>query len=680
MAASLSWTVAANFSYNAPMSGFQLIANFVPTGDQPGAIISLVKGLEAGSRYQTLLGITGSGKTFTMANVIQEVQRPTLIISPNKTLAAQLCQEFRSFFPKNAVEYFVSYYDYYQPEAYIPQTDTYIEKDSSINDELDRLRHEATMSLLSRRDVIVVASVSCIYNLGTPKDYMKAAIQLQPGAALDREELIKQLVGIKYERNDFELKRGRFRVRGDVVEIMPSYEKNLIRIELDGDKIGKLTALEPVAGKKLQELERAIVFPGTHYVTFEDKMEGALAAIRLDLDIQLTALRGQNKLVEAQRLEQRTKYDLEIIREMGYCSGIENYSRYFDGRLPGESPSTLIDYFPDDLLVFIDESHVTVPQLHAMYNGDRARKNTLIDFGFRLPSALDNRPLKFEEVEKKFKQAVFVSATPSKYERQVSTQLVEQIIRPTGLIDPAVEVRKAEGQVENLLAEIKVRVGRQERVLVTTLTKRMAEDLSEYLNEAGIKVRYLHSDVETLDRIDILRGLRKGEFDVLVGINLLREGLDLPEVSLVAILDADKEGFLRGETSLIQTIGRAARNVNGTVLLYAERTTDSMAAALRETNRRRKIQIAYNEKNNITPQTIVKEIHDISDRIQESKLSEIKRLKEFIPASEIPDLIKALEDEMAMAATELNFEQAAELRDRIKELKKAFGLPAAGRD
>ncbi|MCU0641859.1 MAG: excinuclease ABC subunit UvrB [Candidatus Margulisbacteria bacterium] len=656
------------------MPEFALTSNFAPRGDQPKAIDQLIGGLNRGDRFQTLLGITGSGKTFTMANVIEQVQRPTLIISPNKTLAAQLCQEFRSFFPQNAVEYFVSYYDYYQPEAYIPQTDTYIEKDSSINDELDRLRHEATMALISRRDVIVVASVSCIYNLGTPKDYLKAAIVLQPGTPLDREEFIRQLVGIKYERNDFELKRGRFRVRGEVIEIMPAYEKNLIRIELDGDKVGKLTALEPVAGKKLQSLERAIIFPGTHYVTFEDKMEGALLAIKRDLELQLTALRGQNKLVEAQRLEQRTRYDLEIIREMGYCSGIENYSRYFDGRQPGDSPSTLIDYFPDDFLVFIDESHVTVPQLHAMYNGDRARKNTLIDFGFRLPSALDNRPLRFEETEKKLKQVVFVSATPSKYERQVSSQLVEQIIRPTGLIDPAVEVRRAEGQVEDLLKEVKARVGRQERVLVTTLTKRMAEDLSEYLNEAGIKVRYLHSDVETLDRIEILRGLRLGEFDVLVGINLLREGLDLPEVSLVAILDADKEGFLRGETSLIQTIGRAARNVNGTVLLYAERTTDSMAAALRETNRRRKIQIEYNEEHGITPQTIVKEISDISDRIRESKISEIKRLKEFVPANEVPDLIKALEDEMAQAATELNFEQAAALRDRIKELKKAFGL------
>jgi len=674
MADWLSWTVAPDFSYNVSMSEFELVANFAPLGDQPKAIEQLAAGLKAGDRYQTLLGITGSGKTFTMANVIQAVQRPTLIISPNKTLAAQLCQEFRSFFPKNAVEYFVSYYDYYQPEAYVPQTDTYIEKDSSINDELDRLRHEATASLLSRRDVIVVASVSCIYNLGTPKDYLKAALVFQPGDPVDREELIKQLVGIKYERNDFEVKRGRFRVRGDIIEVLPAYEKNLLRIELDGDRIGRLTTLEPVTSRKLEALERAIVFPGTHYVTVEDKIEGALQAIKRDLDEQLAALRGQNKLVEAQRLEQRTKYDLEMIKEMGYCSGIENYSRYFDGRRPGDSPSTLIDYFPDDFLVFIDESHVTVPQLHAMYNGDRARKGTLIDFGFRLPSALDNRPLKFAEFAAKVKQAVFVSATPSKYEREISGRLVEQIIRPTGLIDPATEVRPAAGQVEDLLQEIKVRVARTERVLVTTLTKRMAEDLSEYLNEAGIKVRYLHSDVETLDRIEILRGLRKGEFDVLVGINLLREGLDLPEVSLVAILDADKEGFLRGETSLIQTIGRAARNANGTVLLYAEKMTDSMKRALAETNRRRKIQIEFNEKNNITPRTIVKEIADISDRVRESKLSEVKRIKEFIPANEIPDLIKALEGEMAMAATELNFEQAAEIRDRIKELKKAFGL------
>jgi excinuclease ABC subunit B len=656
------------------MQKFKLVSNFKPRGDQPKAIDQLVKGLEAGNRSQTLLGITGSGKTFTMANVIEAVQRPTLVISPNKTLAAQLCQEFRSFFPHNAVEYFVSYYDYYQPEAYIPQTDTYIEKDSSINDELDRLRHEATMSLLSRRDVIVVASVSCIYSLGTPKDYLKAVLTLRVGEEHNRDEIIRHLIGVKYERNDYELKRGRFRVRGDVIEILPSYEKNLLRIELDGDRISKLTALEPVAGKKLQELEYAAVFPGTHYLTFEDKMEAALQSIQKELAWQLDHLRKENKLVEAQRLEQRTKYDIEIIREMGYCSGIENYSRHFDGRQPGEPPSTLIDYFPEDFITFVDESHVTVPQLHAMYNGDRARKETLIDFGFRLPSALDNRPFKFEEFEQRIRQVVFVSATPAPYERNNSDQVVEQIIRPTGLIDPAVEVRPAEGQVEDLIKEVKQRVERKERVLVTTLTKRMAEDLSEYLNEAGIKVRYLHSDIETLDRIDILRGLRKGEFDVLVGINLLREGLDLPEVSLVAILDADKEGFLRAETSLIQTIGRASRNINGTVILYAEKETDSMRRALAETNRRRKLQVEFNEKHHITPQTIVKEIADITDRIRESKLAEIKRLKEFVPQNEVPELIRALEDEMQMAATELNFELAAEIRDRIKELKKAFGI------
>ena len=656
------------------MPKFKLASNFKPRGDQPAAISKLVKGLNAGNHYQTLLGITGSGKTFTMANVIETVQRPTLVISPNKTLAAQLCQEFRTFFPQNAVEYFVSYYDYYQPEAYIPQTDTYIEKDSSINDELDRLRHEATMSLLSRRDVIVVASVSCIYSLGTPKDYMKAVLALRVGETRDRDEIIKHLISVKYERNDYELKRGRFRVRGDSIEILPAYEKNLLRIELDGDKIARLTELEPVAGKKLAERATAAIFPGTHYLTFEDRLDVSLKAIKEELISQLTELRKENKLVEAQRLEQRTKYDLEMIREMGYCSGIENYSRNFDGRQPGEPASTLIDYFPDDFILFIDESHVTLPQLHAMFKGDRARKDTLINFGFRLPSARDNRPLQFEEFAKKIKQAIFVSATPGAYEKTQAGQIVEQIIRPTGLIDPAVEVRKAAGQVENLLKEIKARVGLKERVLVTTLTKRMAEDLSEYLNEAGIKVRYLHSDVETLDRIEILRGLRLGEFDVLVGINLLREGLDLPEVSLVAILDADKEGFLRGETSLVQTIGRASRNINGTVLLYAEKITDSMRRALAETKRRRKIQITFNKKHDITPQTIVKEIADISDRIRESKLEEIKRLKEFVPPSEVPDLIRALEEEMRMAATELNFEQAAAIRDRIKELKKAFGL------
>ena len=611
------------------MNKLQLVSNYQPSGDQPTAIKQLVQGLEKKHKFQTLLGVTGSGKTFTMANVIQAVQKPTLIISPNKTLAAQLCQEFRTFFPNNAVEFFVSYYDYYQPEAYIPQTDTYIEKDSAINDELDRLRHEATMSLLTRRDVIVVASVSSIYSLGKPEDYTRAALSLQVGQKISREEIMRHLVSVKYERNDVELKRGRFRVRGDVIEIMPAYEKNLIRLELDEDTITKISELEPVSQARLASKEQLFIFPGTHYLTFEEKMDKALASIKEELQIRLVELRRQNKLVEAQRLEQRTKYDLEMIREMGYCNGIENYSSHFDGRQPGEPPYTLLDYFPKDFLLFLDESHIAIPQVRGMYAGDRSRKETLIDFGFRLPSAKDNRPLKFEEFEQRLNQVVFVSATPAVYEKENSKQVVEQIIRPTGLIDPAVEVRPAKGQVEDLLQEIKQRIERRERVLVTTLTKKMAEDLSEYINAAGIKVRYLHSDVETLDRIEILRGLRLGEFDVLVGINLLREGLDLPEVSLVAILDADKEGFLRGETSLIQTFGRAARNINGLVILYAEKETDSMRRALRETTRRRQIQIAYNKKHGIVPQTIVKEIADISDRIRESKLEEIKRLKEF---------------------------------------------------
>ncbi len=656
------------------MSKFKLVSKFKPKGDQPKAIKDLVAGVEKGQHFQTLLGVTGSGKTFTMANVIEAVQKPTLVISPNKTLAAQLCQEFRSFFPQNAVEYFVSYYDYYQPEAYIPYTDTYIEKDASINEELDRLRHEATMSLFERRDVIIVASVSCIYGLGTPADYLKAVTQLRVGERYDREELIKQLISVKYERNDYELKRGRFRVRGDIIEILPAYEKNLLRIELFDDKLVKLTELEPVSGKKLQERDYVAIYPGTHYVTFEDRLGSAIESIQKELAWRLDELRKQNKLVEAQRLEQRTKYDIEMIKEMGYCTGIENYSRHLDGRKPGEPPGTLLDYFSKDFLMFIDESHVTVPQLRGMYEGDKSRKENLVDFGFRLPSALDNRPLNFKEFEKHVNQAVFVSATPGLYEHKHSKQTVEQIIRPTGLVDPEVIVKKTEGQVNDLIENIKKRVESKERVLVTTLTKRMAEDLAEYLNEAGIRVRYLHSDIETLDRIDILRGLRMGKFDVLVGINLLREGLDLPEVSLVAILDADKEGFLRAETSLIQTIGRAARNINGQVVLYAEKMTDSMKRALKETNRRRDLQIKFNEKHGITPKTIVKEIADIKDRIRESKVAEIKRLREFVPKDEVPDLIRALEDEMQMAATELNFELAAELRDRIKELRKAFGL------
>ncbi|MDI6731728.1 MAG: excinuclease ABC subunit UvrB [Candidatus Margulisbacteria bacterium] len=656
------------------MPNFKLVSKFQPTGNQPEAIEQLVKGINSKFKYQTLLGITGSGKTFTMANVIEKVQRPTLVISPNKTLAAQLCQEFRSFFPDSAVEYFVSYYDYYQPEAYIPQTDTYIEKDSAINEEIDRLRHEATMSLSERRDVIIVASVSCIYGLGTPEDYNKAVTKLKIGEKCDREALIKKLVSVKYARNAFELKRGTFRARGDILEILPAYEKNLLRIEFDDDEIVRLTEVEAVTGTKLAERQSIHIYPGTHYVTFDDRLEAASQSILKELDWRLAELRKESKLVEAQRLEQRTKYDIEMIREMGYCSGIENYSRHFDGRKPGEPPSTLLSYFPKDFLLFIDESHVTVPQVHAMYGGDRARKENLVNFGFRLPSAFDNRPLKYEEFEKYLNQVVFVSATPAPYEIKHSKQIVEQIIRPTGLIDPEVVVRKTEGQVKDLIQEIRERVGRKERILVTTLTKRMAEELAEYLNEEGIKVRYLHSDVATFDRIEILRGLRLGEFDVLVGINLLREGLDLPEVSLVAILDADKEGFLRSETSLIQTIGRAARNLNGRVILYADNITGSMRRALKETNRRREIQIVYNKKHNITPKTIEKEVQDISDRIRESKLAQIKRLKEFVPKNELPNLIRVLEEEMQMAATELNFESAAELRDRIKELKKAFGI------
>ncbi|HTY12628.1 MAG TPA: excinuclease ABC subunit UvrB [Candidatus Omnitrophota bacterium] len=657
------------------MPDFKIVSNYKPSGDQPAAIDGLVKGIGKGQDFQTLLGVTGSGKTFTMANVIERVQRPTLIISHNKTLAAQLCQEFRSYFPDNAVEYFVSYYDYYQPEAYIPTTDTYIEKESTINEEIDRLRHSATMSLLSRRDVIVVASVSCIYGLGTPKDYLDAMVPLRRGEPLDRDGFLRKLVSIKYDRNDYELARGRFRVRGGVIEVQPAYEKNILRIEIgDDDRIADLAEVDLTTQKVIKRVDFASVFPGTHFVTFADRLESILQSIKKEMEWRLDELKKANKLLEAQRLEQRTKYDMEMIREVGYCHGIENYSRHMDGRAPGTSPSTLMDYFPKDFLLFIDESHVTVPQIRGMYAGDKARKDNLVNYGFRLPSAYDNRPLKFEEFSKKLNQVVFVSATPSDWELKKSKQVVEQIIRPTGLIDPEVTVRKTKGQIEDLEAEIKKRVENKERVLVTTLTKRMAEDLAEYLDERGFRVRYLHSDIETLDRIDILRGLRLGEFDILVGINLLREGLDLPEVSLVAILDADKEGFLRAETSLIQTIGRAARNINGQVFLYAEKMTDSMRRALKETERRRKLQLDYNKKNNITPQTVVKEIADISEQIRESKREEIRNLKDFVPKEEAPDLVRSLEEEMRIAATELEFEKAAALRDKIKELKKAFGM------
>ncbi|MFH1618177.1 MAG: excinuclease ABC subunit UvrB [Candidatus Margulisiibacteriota bacterium] len=658
------------------MTKFKLTSKFKPRGDQPKAIEGLVSGVEAGEKFQTLLGVTGSGKTFSMANVIAKVNRPTLVISHNKTLAAQLCQEFRSYFPENAVEYFVSYYDYYQPEAYIAQTDTYIEKEATVNEEIDRLRHAATMALLERRDVIIVASVSCIYGLGTPKDYLDAMVSLKLGQPYDRYELLDKLVSIKYDRNDIDVQRGRFRVRGSNIEIQPAYEKNLFRLEFDeNDILGKIDVIDPKSQKVIDMKDTLAIYPATHFVTFRDRLEGAIQSIQKEFEMWSQELKNHNKLLELQRLEQRTRYDIEMIRELGYCQGIENYSRHMDGRAAGTPPSTLLDYFPDDFLMFIDESHVTVPQIGGMFAGDKSRKDALIKHGFRMPSAYDNRPLKFEEFEARLNQVIFVSATPRQFELKASKgKIVEQIIRPTGLIDPEVVVRGSHGQIQDLEKEIRSRVEKKERVLVTTLTKRMAEDLAEYLDEAGLRVRYLHSDIETLDRIDILRGLRKGEFDILVGISLLREGLDLPEVSLVAILDADKEGFLRGETSLIQTIGRAARNVEGKVILYADKHTDSMKKALKETARRRKLQIAYNIKHNITPRTIVKEIADISEAIRESKLAEIKNIKKFVPEKEIPDLITSLEEQMHIAATALEFEQAAELRDRIGALKKVFKL------
>ncbi len=653
---------------------FKLESKFKPAGDQPKAIRDLVKGIKAGHDFQTLLGVTGSGKTFTMANVIEKVQKPTLIISHNKTLAAQLCQEFRDFFPNNAVEYFVSYYDYYQPEAYIPSSDTYIEKDASINQEIDRLRHSATMSLLTRKDVIVVASVSCIYGLGTPQDYLDAMVVLKVGEKYDRDQILEKLVAIKYSRNDYELARGRFRVRGDIIEVMPAYERNILRIELDGEKLRKITEIEPTTQRILKKHDFISISPATHFVTFRDRLQAAIFSIQQELDRWLPQLKKKNKLLEMQRLQQRTKYDLEMIREIGYCNGIENYSRHMEGRAAGTPPGTLIDYFGDDYLMFVDESHVTVPQVRGMYFGDKARKDNLINFGFRMPSARDNRPLKFAEFEDRLNQVIFVSATPSDYEAKHSKQTVEQIIRPTGLIDPEAVVKPTKNQIDDLLEEIKKRVVKKERVLVTTLTKRLAEDLSEFLDEQGINVRYLHSDIKTLDRVEILRGLRKGEFDVLVGINLLREGLDLPEVSLVAILDADKEGFLRAATSLIQTIGRAARNINGKVILYADRMTGSMKRALDETNRRRKIQIAFNKKHKITPKTIVKEIKDISEQIREMKLKEVKEIRKFVPKAEVPQIIREIEHDMNVASTALEFERAAELRDRITEIKKAFKI------
>ena len=650
---------------------FKLHAPYQPTGDQPEAIEKLVRGVETGLSEQTLLGVTGSGKTFTMAKIIEKVQRPTLVLAHNKTLAAQLCAEFREFFPHNAVEYFVSYYDYYQPEAYIPHTDTYIEKDASTNDEIDRLRLSATCALLERRDVIVVASVSCIYGLGEPDDFANLVVSLRVGAEWDRDELLRRLVEIRYERNDIAFERNMFRVRGDTVEIYPAYYRDhAIRVEFFGDEIDRISDFNPVTGSVNRVLNHVAIYPASHYVTTKDKMDKAILEIRRELEDQVKYFTDNNQLVEAQRLRQRTEYDMEMMAELGYCSGIENYSRIISDRPAGSAPMTLLDFFPDDFLLFVDESHVTLPQVRAMYNGDHARKDSLVKYGFRLPCAYDNRPLKFEEFEERIGQAVFVSATPGPYERERADQVVEQVIRPTGLLDPRVEVRPVTGQIDDLMDEIRARAARDERVLVTTLTKKMAEDLTEYLKNAGIRVRYMHSDVQTIERMEIIRSLRLGEFDVLVGINLLREGLDLPEVSLVAILDADKEGFLRSETSLIQTIGRAARNADGLVIMYADEITPSMRAAIDETERRRSIQDAYNQEHGIVPKTIIKgvrEILEISKTAEEDTLRAHKKRK--LTEQERAAEIAKLEKEMREASKMLEFEYAAVLRDRIIELR-----------
>jgi len=654
------------------MESFKLMSEYSPQGDQPQAIEKLSSGVRQNLREQTLLGVTGSGKTFTMANIIQEVQKPTLVIAHNKTLAAQLCSEFKQFFPQNAVEYFVSYYDYYQPEAYLPHTDTYIEKDASINDEIDRLRHSATSALLERRDVIIVASVSCIYGLGDPEDYLGMIVSLKKGETRNRNEILRQLVKIQYSRNDINLQRGTFRVRGDVLEIIPVYGERIMRIELFGDEIDRITEVDFLTGKVLKEKDKITIFPAKHFVTSGEKMEKALLAIEAELEERLANLRERDKLLEAQRLEQRTRYDLEMLREMGYCQGVENYSRHLTSRQEGNPPFTLLDYFPEDYLMFIDESHVSIPQIRGMYGGDRARKTTLIEHGFRLPSAYDNRPLIFEEFDQRIKQVIYVSATPAPYELSKSRQVVEQIIRPTGLLDPFMEVQPVQGQIDHLIGEIRQRVQRQERVLVTTLTKRMAEDLSAYLKELEIKVSYLHSDIDTLERVEILRDLRLGVFDVLVGINLLREGLDLPEVSLVAILDADKEGFLRSETSLIQTIGRAARNLEGKVIMYADKITDSMAKAIGETKRRRELQTAYNEKHGITPTAIKKAVYDIlvEEEKQEEALQATTAAFEKMDNKQLEILALQLEGQMKEAAKALEFERAAFLRDQLLEVQK----------
>ena len=661
-------------SGSEPAEGFRIVSEFEPKGDQPQAIRELVAGLERGDPHQTLLGVTGSGKSFTIACVVEQVKRPTLVMAPNKTLAAQLYAELKGLFPHNAVEYFVSYYDYYQPEAYIPTTDTYIEKDSSVNDQIDKLRHSATHALLTRRDVIVVASVSAIYGLGAPETYGSMHAYLETGMPLVRDEFLRRLVDMLYERNDHDFHRGTFRVRGDVVEVIPQYEvERALRIEFFGDEVDAISEIDPLRGKVVSRIKKAMIYPASHYVATDQILRTAIDGIRAELQERLAHFRGEQKLLEAQRLEQRTLYDLEMLEEMGFCHGVENYSRWLDGREAGQTPYTLYDYFPEDLLLVLDESHISVPQIGGMYRGDRARKETLVEYGWRLPSALDNRPLRFDEWEGRAPQRIYVSATPADYELERSGGVVvEQIIRPTGLVDPKVEIRPAQGQVDDLLAEIRTRIEAGERVLVTTLTKRMAEELTDYYAELGLRVRYLHSDIKTIERMDIIRELREGVFDVLVGINLLREGLDIPEVALVAILDADKEGFLRSARSLIQTIGRAARNVNGSVILYADKETDSIRKTLEETDRRREIQERYNEAHGITPTTVVKRISSIRDSIWEQDYVTVPtRLErdDAIPAHEVPQLIESLRREMAEAAKALEFERAAALRDRVRDLE-----------
>jgi len=679
-----------------------MITDMPPRGDQPEAIAQLVEGIEQKHRHQTLLGVTGSGKTYTVARLIEQVRRPTLVLAHNKTLAAQLYSEFREFFPNNAVRYFVSYYDFYQPEAYVPQTDLYIAKDASINDEIDRLRHASTKALMERRDVIVVASVSCIYGLGRPEDYKEVMVLIRKGERRTRDEILRRLVDIQYERNDIDFARGRFRVRGDVIEVFPAYEDRSVRIELFGDQVDRIMELHPVTGEVVEDKSTVAIWPAKHWVTTDERLERALTSIDAELRERAEWFKSQGKLLEAQRLEFRTKYDMELLREVGFCPGIENYSRHLDGRAPGERPGCLLDYFPKDFLMVIDESHVTVPQVHAMLEGDRSRKKSLIDFGFRLPSAFDNRPLSWDEFDSLIHHVVFVSATPADYERGVSTQVVEQIVRPTGLVDPHVEVRPAKGQIDDLMAEIKAQADKGQRTLVTTLTKRMAEDLTAYLQEMGLKVHYLHSEIQTFDRVQILKDLRLGTYDVLVGINLLREGLDLPEVSLVAILDADREGYLRSQTSLIQTMGRAARHIGGRVILYADEVTESMQRAIAETNRRREIQVKYNEEHGITPESIVKPIRDLIDLAQVAeeietyqpseemltaneliKLAEQQRAKVpwdvarllMLSPQELEKTIESLEREMRRASANLEFEKAAVLRDQVNELRKGVGEP-----